>query len=142
MTASRPSSFQSMLVTPATYQPVLAFPCRLFTGKTEDGHKWKTPKLTMRKVNRIEAPGLNLKIPKDLTPEKFCLSIGGDCDDIADKFETIDQIFTYNSEKMKYELGIPCRQRKYILRCVEQLRAGFLTFEYLDRRTVTERCRD
>ena len=68
---------------------------RCFTGKTEDGHKWRTPKLRMRKVKRISPPpGLNLQIPADLDPETFCRQIGGDCDDIADKFETIDQMFT------------------------------------------------
>ena len=38
--------------------------------------------------------------------------------------------------------GVPCKQRKYILRCREQLKLGVLTFEYLKRRTVTDRCRD
>ena len=41
-------------------------------------------------MKRIPAPGLNLKIPEDLTPETFCKQIGGDCDEISDKFETID----------------------------------------------------
>ena len=65
-----------------------------FTGKTEDGFKYRTPKLRLRKVKRVPAPGDNLKIPDDLDPETFCQQIGGDCDDIADKFETIDEIFT------------------------------------------------
>ena len=38
--------------------------------------------------------------------------------------------------------GIPIQQRKYIFRCKEQLKLGILTFEYLARRTVTDRCRD
>ena len=114
---------------------------RYFTGKTEDGFKWRTPKLRLRKVGRVPAPGDKLKIPTDLTPETFCAQIGGDCDDIADKFETIDEVFTHTTEQMKKN-GVPCKQRKYILRCREQLRLGLLTFEYLKRRTVTDRCRD
>jgi hypothetical protein len=67
---------------------------RSFTGKTEDGFKWRTPKLKMRKVGRVEAPGNNLKIPSGLDAETFCKQIGGDCDDIGDKFESIDEVFT------------------------------------------------
>ena len=73
-----------------------AMPQRGFTGKTEDGFKWRTPKLRLRKVRRIPAPGMNLKIPADLDPETFCKQIGGDCDEVAEKFETIDEIFTGN----------------------------------------------
>ena len=62
---------------------------RLFTGKTEDGHKWRTPKLRMRCVKRVPAPGENLVIPKDLDAETFCKQIGGDCDDISEKFESV-----------------------------------------------------
>ena len=41
--------------------------------------------------------------------------IGGDCDDIADKFEDdIHAIFTENSRQMKAR-EIPVHQRKYIL---------------------------
>jgi len=35
-------------------------------------------------------------------------------------------------------LGIPPQKRKYIMRIVEELRRGVLTFEYLERRTVLE----
>ena len=77
--------------------PIMPLQLRCFTGKTEDGFKWRTPKLKMRKVKRIPAPGDNLKIPDDLDPETFCRQIGGDCDDIADKFETIDQVFTFTT---------------------------------------------
>lgn len=70
---------------------------RCFTGKTEDGHKWRTPTLRMRKVKRVPAPGNNLKIPDNLDPETFCRQIGGDCEDISDKFESIDEVFTMDS---------------------------------------------
>ncbi len=69
----------------------------LFTGKTESGFKFKTPKLRMRVVRPITPPGLDLRVPLDLTPEKFLMQIGGDCDEIADKFETIQQVFSENS---------------------------------------------
>ena len=65
----------------------------LFTGKTESGFKFKTPKLRMRVVRPIDPPGLNLKVPDNLSAELFCKQIGGDCEEIADKFETIDQVF-------------------------------------------------
>lgn len=51
----------------------------------------------MRKVNRVPAPGDDLKIPDNLDPETFCKQIGGDCDDIADKFESIDEVFTLDT---------------------------------------------
>jgi len=38
---------------------------------------------------------------------------------------------------MKFK-GIPAKERKHILRCVEKLRRGLLSFEYLFRRTVTK----
>ena len=118
-----------------------SLPQRGFTGKTEDGYKWRTPKLRLRKVKRIPAPGLDLKIPADLDAETFLRQIGGDCDDVADKFETIDEIFTEDTRLLK-KRGVPVKQRKYIMRCVEQLRAGVLTFEYLGRRTCLDRVRD
>ena len=40
-----------------------AVTCRAFTGKTESGFKWKTPKMRMRKVRPIAPPGLDLQIP-------------------------------------------------------------------------------
>ena len=95
----------------------------------------------MRCVRPIyPAPGLNLKIPKELDANTFCRQIGGDCEEYADKFEHIDEIFNLTSLQMK-EKGVPTVQRKYILRCRELLRRGNLTFEYLSRRTCLDRCR-
>jgi hypothetical protein len=46
---------------------------RGFTGKTESGFKFKTPKMRMRVVHPVfPPPGLDLKIPEGLTPEKYC----------------------------------------------------------------------
>ena len=73
-----------------------------FTGKTESGFKFRTPKMRLRRVRPIPAPGLNLKVPEGMTPEKFCRMIGGDCEEIADKFEDdIHAVFTETSEQMK-----------------------------------------
>ena len=109
-----------------------------FIGKTESPHKFKQPTLRMKNVRRIfPPPGLDLKIPEDLEPEAFLKSIGGDCDEYADKFETMKDVMEMSSLKMKHE-GVPTIQRKYILRCREQLRRGILTFEYLGRRTCLE----
>jgi len=43
-----------------------------FTGKTESGFKFKTPKLRMKVVRPIPPPGLNLSIPDGMTPDLFC----------------------------------------------------------------------
>ena len=51
----------------------------------------------MKCVRPIPPPGLNLQIPKNLTPEKFLKQIGGDCDEIFDKFENINEVFTFTS---------------------------------------------
>ena len=80
----------SYMTTQRVVFPLTQVSCRFFTGKTEDGFKFKTPKMRMRRVNPIAPPGLDLKIPENLTPEDFCKSIGGDCDDFAEKFENID----------------------------------------------------
>ena len=123
-------------------QPLFLTAMRSFTGKTESGFKFKTPKMRMHVVRPIfPPPGLNLQIPEGLTPEKFCKQIGGDCAEYADKFETIEEVFNLDSKEMK-EKGVPTVQRKYILRCRELLRRGVLTFEYLNRRTCLERVRD
>ena len=114
---------------------------RMFTGKTESGHKFLTPKLRMKCVRPIfPPPGLSLRPPVDLEVETFCRQIGGDCDEYADKFETMDEVMNVSSKEMK-ERGIPTIQRKYILRCRELLRRGLLTFEYLSRRTCLDKCR-
>ena len=113
---------------------------RTFTGKTESAFKYKTPKMKMKVVRPISAPGLALKVPQDLDPTTYCRQIGGDCEEYADKFENINEVFDLSSQQMK-EKGVPTVQRKYILRCRELLRRGQLTFEYLNRRTCLDRCR-
>lgn len=86
-----------------------------FTGKTESGFKFQTPKLRMRVVKPMAAPGLEFKIPEDLEVEGFLRQIGGDCEEYADKFESIEEVFNEDSLAMKTR-EIPTKQRKYIMR--------------------------
>mmetsp|Transcript_37 Transcript_37/g.28 ORF Transcript_37/g.28 Transcript_37/m.28 type:complete len:116 (-) Transcript_37:27-374(-) len=108
-------------------------------GKTLKKTRFKTPQLKMNVVRPIlPAPGLNLQIPTDLTVEKFCKQIGGDCEDVVEHFTTVDEIFNTSSEVMRIK-GVPCQQRKHLLMVKEKLRRGLLTFEYLGRRTCLEK---
>ena len=51
----------------------LVFSHLRFYGKTESEHKYKTAKLRMKTVRPVfPAPGLNLRLPNDLTPNDFC----------------------------------------------------------------------
>jgi len=87
--------------------PFLPLASRPFTGKTESGFKFKTPKMRMRVVRPIfPPPGLDLKIPEGLTHEQFCRQIGGDCAEYADKFENIEEMFKLDSKEMKAK-GVP-----------------------------------
>eukprot|EP00347_Sterkiella_histriomuscorum_P010457 403376209 len=126
------------MVTQSLYMTQL----RTFTGKTESGHKFKTPKMRMKHLSPVfPPPGLNLRIPTDLTHEAYLRQIGGDCEEYADKFENIDEVFNLDSKAMKAK-GVPTQQRRYILRCRELLRRGILSFEYLKRRTCLDKVRD
>ena len=53
-------------------QMLLPIQSMLFTGKTESGFKFKTPKLRLRVVRPIAPPGVNLQVPSGLSPELFC----------------------------------------------------------------------
>ena len=56
-----------------TPQPFMPLAQRCFTGKTESGFKFKTPKMRMRVVRPVfPPPGLNLQVPEGLTPDVFC----------------------------------------------------------------------
>ena len=92
----------------------------------------------MKSVNPIPPPGLGLRAPVDLSAEEFCRQIGGECDEYADKFESLDELLLCDGIKMKNK-EIPVHQRRYMLRCIELLRRGLLTFEYLGRRTQLDR---
>jgi hypothetical protein len=39
------------------------------------------------------------------------------------------------------EKGVPVKQRKYLLRHIDFMKRGLLTFEYLSRRTTLKPCR-
>ena len=66
--------------------------------------------MRMRRVGRITPPpGLNLQLPKDLDAETFCRQIGGDCDDVSEKFESLEEVFNLTSvstKKKVYDLGL------------------------------------
>ncbi|KAI9487870.1 MAG: hypothetical protein EXX96DRAFT_615617 [Benjaminiella poitrasii] len=54
----------------------------------------------------------------------FMKAIGRDCEQLADKFESWDKLFTTNSRIMKTDMGIEAKQRKYILSWLERYRKG------------------
>lgn len=113
-----------------------------FTGATETGFKFTTP--TMRLINCkpiYPAPGLNLSIPADWNLKKFFEKIGGDCHEHVSKFESIKEIFDNSNTEYLCKKGLPVKQRKYLLRTIELLRRGLLTFEYLERRKQVVQCR-
>lgn len=111
---------QQMLLRPQMLLPIQT----MLIGKTESGHKFKTPKLRMKRVQRIPAPGMDLKPPEDLSIEKFMDSIGGDCNEIVDKFEYdedfperlsgMEAVFKEDGQEFKNR-GIPTKQRRYLL---------------------------
>ena len=122
-------------------KPFTFMAMRAFTGKTETGHRYTTPYLKrIRCMPVYPPPGLNLKLP-DWTPEEYLYKIGGDTYEHADKFETLEEVFTATSREMKAK-EIPVRQRKYILRMKEMLRCGQLNFDYLSKRTHVKPCRE
>ena len=55
----------------------------------------------MRVVRPMAAPGLEFKIPEDLEVEGFFRQIGGDCEEHADKFESIEEVFNEDSLALK-----------------------------------------
>ena len=109
-----------------------------FTGPTETGHKFTTPYMKMRSVKPVyPPPGLDLKVPSDWTHEKFLEKIGGDCMNVSSNFESLNEIFNNSYSEYYKEKGVPVKQRKYILRIINLLRRGLLTFEYIERRQHT-----
>ena len=66
----------------------------MFKGKTEDGFKYRTPKMRLRSVKPVAPPGINLAAPEGWTPEKYLKKIGGDCDEHYDKFETMEELLS------------------------------------------------
>ncbi len=90
----------------APFRPLISVPVRNI-GKTELGHKWKTPKLRLRSIKPIfPPPGFNLEAPEELTPTDFFRQIGGDCEEYGDKFESMDQILSMSSLELK-NAGLP-----------------------------------
>lgn len=83
-------------------------------------------------------PGLELKAKEGWTPQQYLKKIGGDTEEFADKFETVQDIFDSKRWELKGK-GIPIRQRKYILKITEYFRKGVLSFELLEKRTAAPR---
>ncbi|OMJ19430.1 Protein FYV4, mitochondrial [Smittium culicis] len=57
------------------------------------------------------------------TPEEFLTVIGRDCKKYASKFPDWASLFTSKGESMK-ELGIPVKQRRWILNWTNKMRLG------------------
>lgn len=101
--------------------------------------KFKSPRLRTSCNPPISpAPGLNLKVPEDWDVSKYFDKIGGDLEEHADKFESLDQVIESDGLALK-EKGVPTRQRRYILRITEMLRRGVLSFELLDTRSTVKK---
>mmetsp|Transcript_28167 Transcript_28167/g.50385 ORF Transcript_28167/g.50385 Transcript_28167/m.50385 type:complete len:113 (+) Transcript_28167:29-367(+) len=96
--------------------------------------KPKAPRLRVTCIPPISPPpGLNLKAPEDWNVDKFFRKIGGDTEEYADKFETVNEVLSSDRYQFR-EKGVPAKTRKYIMRVTEMLRRGVLSFEVLDRR--------
>ncbi|KAI8337267.1 IGR protein motif-domain-containing protein [Chlamydoabsidia padenii] len=70
-------------------------------------------------ITSIPAPRGDVKEVGD-----FLKKIGRGCEEFSGKFETWDSLFTTNSRVMKTDMGIPTKQRKYILSWLEQYKKG------------------
>lgn len=113
-----------------------------FTGKTETGWKFTTPTLKMISIKPIyPPPGNNLKAPENWTVKKFFEKLGGDLHEHNSKFETIKELLDNSNTEYLNKKGLPTKQRKYLLRNLEFMRRGLLSFEYLEKRTCTAPCR-
>lgn len=110
-----------------------------FTGPTETGYKFTTPLMRMKNIKPIfPPPGLNLNIPPDWTTKKFFEKIGGDCYSFSENFPSVKEIFDNSNTVYLKKKELPIKQRKYLLRCINLMRRGLLTFEYLESRKHTE----
>ncbi|CAO3581161.1 unnamed protein product [Absidia cylindrospora] len=70
-------------------------------------------------ISSIPTPRGQIKDVND-----FMKTIGRGCNEFSGKFETWDSLFTTHSRVMKTDMGIPTKQRKYILSWVEQYKNG------------------
>ena len=101
--------------------------------------KFKDPRIrTFRDPPLIPPPGLQLTAEDGWTPQEYLKKIGGDTEEYADKFESVQEIFNCKRWELKGK-GIPIRQRKYIVKVTEYFRRGALTFEMLKKRTAIPR---
>lgn len=120
---------------------MIRFSMKSFTGMTETGWRYTTPLLRMKTCKPVfPAPGYSLELPQ-WDVKTFFERLGGDLMDHADKFESVKEVFESDNTESLNSKGVPCRQRKYLLRHIELMRRGILTFEYLSRRTAVKPCR-
>ncbi|PKC15747.1 hypothetical protein RhiirA5_348678 [Rhizophagus irregularis] len=59
-----------------------------------------------------------------IDPKSFLEQCGRGCNELADKFRDCEHLFTASSYEMKSEMGIPAKQRKWILSWTEHYRNG------------------
>ena len=83
-------------------------------------------------------PGLHLRASESWTPQMYLKKIGGDVEEYAEKFETVQEIFDSKRWELKQK-GIKPRARKYIQKVTEYFRQGVMTFEQLEKRTAAPR---
>ncbi|KAJ2490629.1 hypothetical protein IWW37_003003 [Coemansia sp. RSA 2050] len=58
------------------------------------------------------------------TPESFLKAIGRGCEKYTEKFKDWDHLFKADTIKLKHELGIGAKQRKWILMWTNKFRLG------------------
>jgi len=98
------------------YPPYLTFPLHIDNPYND---KWTHPPVYIPKNKRKTVPTPRYGITKEI----FLYKIGKNCYEYKDKFESWDKVFTLNSKQMK-KLGIPTKQRRWILRWTEKYRQG------------------
>jgi hypothetical protein len=89
-------------------------------------YEWLT-KIPPKGLPRLDLPESRPKRPvppprNGMTVEKFLKTIGRGCEEYIDKLDW-EKLFTSTGFKLK-QLGIPIRQRKWILLWVEKYRQG------------------
>ncbi|KAI9226896.1 MAG: IGR protein motif-domain-containing protein [Piptocephalis tieghemiana] len=54
--------------------------------------------------------------------EAFLKAIGRGCEELGDKFKSWEHLFRATGKEMRYDLGIPTKQRRWILNWAEKYR--------------------
>ncbi|KAJ3269490.1 hypothetical protein HDV01_001374 [Terramyces sp. JEL0728] len=80
------------------------------------------PRLQKIKYIPLHAKGI-FTLTKDVAPAEYLKSIGRGCDQLADKFESMEQLLSKSSEELE-TMGVKTRMRKYLLESLEWFRRG------------------